>query len=45
MHSITARVKLCNLKQKSTLVKAIGTRYTKDDNKQLLELKEERGML
>jgi hypothetical protein len=44
MHSTTTRVKPCNLKRKPTLVKATGTRYTKDDNRQLLELKEERGM-
>ncbi|OBT43225.1 hypothetical protein VE00_06405 [Pseudogymnoascus sp. WSF 3629] len=44
MHSATTRVKSRNLKRKSASVKATGTRYTEDDDKQLLELKEERGM-
>jgi len=44
MHSATASVKPRNLKRKSALAKATGTRYTEEDDKQLLELKEERGM-
>ena len=44
MHSATARVKSPNLKRKPVSVNATGTRYTKDDDKQLLELKEERGL-
>lgn len=44
MHSATAKVKSPNLKRKPASVKATGTRYTKDDDKQLLELKEERGL-
>jgi hypothetical protein len=44
MHSATARVKSRNLERKPESVKATGTRYTEDDDRQLLELKEERGM-
>ncbi|KFY80896.1 hypothetical protein V499_00281 [Pseudogymnoascus sp. VKM F-103] len=44
MHSATARVKSRHLKRKSASAKATGTRYTEDDDKQLLELREERGM-
>ena len=44
VHSAIARVKSRHCKRKSALVKATGTRYTEDDDKQLLELKEERGM-
>jgi hypothetical protein len=44
MQSATASVKSRNLKRKPASVKATGTRYTEDDDRQLLELKEERGM-
>lgn len=44
MHSATARVKSRNLERKPASAKATGTRYTEDDDRQLLELKEERGM-
>jgi hypothetical protein len=44
MNSETTRVKSPNLKRKPTSVKATGTRYTEDDDKLLLELKEDRGM-
>ncbi|ELR08386.1 hypothetical protein VC83_03528 [Pseudogymnoascus destructans] len=44
MQSVTASVKSRNLKRKSASVKATGTRYTEDDDRQLLELREERGM-
>ena len=44
MHSATAGVKSRNLKRKPASVKATGTRYTEDDDRELLELKEERGM-
>jgi hypothetical protein len=43
MNFETTRVKSGNLKRKPAF-KAPGTRYTEDDDKQLLELKEERGM-
>jgi hypothetical protein len=44
VHSATTGVKSRNLKRKPASVKATRTRYTEHDDKQLLELKEERGM-
>lgn len=44
MHSATARVKSRNLGRKPESAKATWTRYTDDDDRQLVELRKERGM-